>query len=144
MLIPLFYMRVYVIIFITVAAKRKRQCTCLAHFCSSELAKRSSYAACSMVSHSFTCHPHVLCPQEQSQTWNITSATNYLTLLLILPTSEDGSLSQAICLAVELNLLTRMNEHALESVRQPTELAGQTEIAHIYIQEDGQVDEVIP
>ena len=34
--------------------------------------KRSSNAPCLMGSHSFTWHPHVLYPQGQSKTWNIT------------------------------------------------------------------------
>ena len=68
--------------------------------------KRSSCAPSLMGVRSFNSHPHVVCPQGQSKTWNITSATNYLTLLLILLTSEGWKRESSYLpgSGVELNL----------------------------------------
>ena len=69
--------------------------------------KRSSNAPCLMRSHSFTRHPHVLYPQGQSKTWNITQIIDILiivafclTIVCLSPVIKPSVLSECLFLIV--------------------------------------------
>ena len=75
----------------------KCQGTCIAHVGSTEPAKRSRYAPCSMRSHSLTYNQHVLHPRRQSKTWNTHPQQITQHCCSFYRPRKHESLCQAIC-----------------------------------------------
>ena len=95
--------------------KRKCESTCIAQL---DLILKA-LKLCSVLNGitQFYLPPHILYPTGQSKTWKIISATNYLMLLLILPTLKGWKPESSYPSGSGVEPLNCMNEHALESVR---------------------------